>query len=658
MTLARSGFTQDGAFLSVRTALGTDALLLDVFQGSEGLSRLFAYTLTLRSTSNTLSAADVIGTSATVKMQFPGASERYFNGIVSRFTYLGSAADFALYTLDLVPRMWLLTLGRDRVIYQNLSAPDIIKKVLGDFGVVFDAKLTGSYVTREYCVRYDETAFDFVSRLMEEEGIFYFFSYADGAHTLVLADSISAYAPCANAATLTMDSGGQGRRRVDTATRFETESRLVAKSHAVSDYNYLTPSTTLLAQNDGSDGRGLDFEYPGRYQVVADGTARARIRVEEHHAESLVSRGESYCHHLLPGGTFTLAGHSRADLNSSHVLRSVHHHAEKESYGNSFETLPSSVSFRAPRLTPRPIVAGSHTAKVVGPAGEEIWTDKHGRVKVQFPWDRVGANDDKSSCWIRVSQIWAGEGWGALFLPRIGQEVVVSYVDGDPDRPLVSGSVYNGTKTPPVGLPANSTQSTILSRSSKNGTAGNEMRMEDKEGSEEFYLHAQKDMRVEVENDLATTVIAGNETHTVTKGDRTVKVDTGKEVHSVKGTRALEITGNETHDNKADFTQTVTGNYELKVTGNLTIDVTGTILLKSAKTVDVQAGTALTNKAGTALTNKAGTDLQNDAGVGLTNKGGATVSNEAPSITSKASGMQTVEAGGILTLKGALVKVN
>ena len=218
----------------------------------------------------------------------------------------------------------------------------------------------------------------------------------------------------------------------------------------------------------------------------------------------------------------------------------------------------------------------------------------------------------------------------------------MSYLDGDPDRPLVTGSVYNAEQTTPITLPGKSSQSTIRSRSTKNGNAGNEMRFEDKKDAEELYLHAQKDMLVEVENDLTTTVIAGNEVHTVKKGNRSVKVDTGNETHSVKGTRSLEITGDETHTNKANFTQKVTGNYELKVTGNLVIDVTGTIMIKSAQSVDVKAGTNLTNK----------------AGVMLTNNGGAKMSNEAPLIDSKASGMHSVEAGGMLTLKGALVKIN
>ncbi|MFM9902644.1 MAG: type VI secretion system Vgr family protein, partial [Polaromonas sp.] len=391
-----------------------------------------------------------------------------------------------------------------------------------------------------------------------------------------------------------------------------------------------------------------------------------KVRMQASQVEAAVCRGTSYCYPLSAGKKFTLSGHSRAALNAALVLRSVTHSASDSHYTNSFEAFAATVPFRPPRLAPLPRVTGSHTALVVGSSGEEIWTDKHGRIKVQFPWDRLGKKNENSSCWVRVSQSWAGLGWGSLFLPRIGQEVVISYVDGDPDRPLVTGCVYNGENTTPVTLPGMQTQSTLKSRSSKQGSAGNEMRMEDKKDAEEFYLHAQKDMKVEIENDLSTKLIKGSETHTLEKGDRTVDVQTGKETHSVKGTRELTVTGNETHTNKADFKQAVTGNYELKVTGNLVIEVTGSISIKSGTGYKAQAGTdmshkagtELKNEAGTSLTNKAGLNLTNDAGVGLKNKGGATLDNEAAMINNKASGMQTVDGGGMLTLKGGLVKIN
>ena len=652
------GHTQDHAFLSVHTALGEDALLLDTFQGQEGLSRLFEYTLTLRSESNDLAASEIIGTAATVTLQRAGGPARYFSGMVSRFVYLGKTSGFALYTIELVPRLWLLTLGRDRVIYQNKTAPDIVKEVLSALDVQFDDRLTGTYKAREYCVRYDETAFQFISRLMEGEGIFYFFTFAARSHTLVLADSSSVYKTLDDAAALNLSSEVEGLDRVHAVTRFEADARLVTRSHAVGDYNFMTPATTLFSQHDAVEGRGSDYEYPGQFAVAADGAARARLRVEEHQAERLTGRGTSHCHHLLPGFNFTLSGHTRSELNAEHTVRSVHHHAERESYRNTFVTVPPAVPFRPPRLTPHPVAAGSHTATVVGPAGEEIWTNKHGCVKLQFPWDRIGKNNDESSCWVRVAQMWAGQGWGAIFLPRIGQEVVVSYVDGDPERPLISGSVYNAVQTPPVALPSKSSQSTLLSRSTKQGTLGNELRFEDKVNAEEFYMNATKDMRVMIDNDLSTTLAKGNETHTITKGNRTLKVDTGNEIHSVKGTRALEITGNETHTNKANFTQTAEGNYQLKVTGNLVIDVTGSITIKSGAAIEIKAGTNIVSKAGSNIVNKAGMNLQNEAGVALSNKGGASLTNDAPAISSKASGAHTVGAGGIITLAGSLVKIN
>jgi len=654
--------------------LGANALLLDAMEGTEGISQPFRFSLSMRGSSTSLDASTIVGASVTVTLKLGTGASRYFNGICSRFLHIGGDREFSAYSAEIVPKLWLLTLSRGRTIYQNKTAAEIIKAVLGEFGVSFSDKLKGTYTAREYCVQHDETAFEFMSRLMEEEGIFYFFTFADGAHTMVLADATSAHVDCTGAAALKFHPAANTRERIDMVQRFEFESRLVAQKFTLNDYDFEKPSTALKGENSGTAGKGTQYEFPGGKKAVADHNARAKLRVEAQQVQAAISRGQSFCYALTAGTKFTLSGHPRAALNAAHVVRSVTHSASNEHYSNSFETFPATVPFRPPRITPRPRVAGSQIATVVGPSGEEIWTDKHGRIKVQFAWDTVGKKDDTASCWVRVSQTWAGQGWGALFLPRIGQEVVVSYVDGDPDRPLVTGSVYNGEKTPPVTLPSMSTQSTIKSRSAKKGAAGNEIRFEDKKDAEEFYFHAQKDMKVEIENMLTTTIKKSHETHTLDEGNRTIEVKKGTETHKVKGTRTLEITGNESHTNKADFKQEVKGNYELKVTGNLVIDVTGSITFKGAKdvtlkagtTLKAEAGTALTNKAGTALTNEAGTSLTNkaslaltnQAGTGLTNKAGTTLDNKGTMVNNKASATQTVDGGGMLTVKGGLVKIN
>lgn len=653
----REGYQQNGFFQSVSTVLGPDVLLLDTLQGTECISALYQFSLTMRSSSADIKAKTLIGKPATVTLQQGEGCNRYISGIISRFSYLGGNADFSLYTAELVPSFWLLTLGRRRVIYQNWTAPEIISKVLREFDIQFKLSLTQTYRKREYCVRYDESAFDFVSRLMEEEGIFYFFVHENGRHTLIMADSNTAFEACPHAGTMVMRSPSRNLGDVNAVVRLEQSERLVVQSHTVDDYNYLTPSTDLLVKGADGPSAGV-YEYPGRYTTLEDGELIADIRAEEHQASSQVSLGESHCPHLVPGTKFELQDHPRDEFNTDYVIRRVQHFADKGEYQNTFETFSTEVPFRPPRVTPRPVVLGNHTAVVVGPGGEEIWTDQYGRIKVQFPWDRLGAKDEKSSCWIRVSQAWAGQGWGALFLPRIGQEVIVSYLDGDPDRPLVIGSVYNAEQTTPIELSSNPTQSTLRSRSTKNGQAGNEIRFEDKTGEEELYLHAQKDMWTEVENNLKTEVIEGDELHVVKKGNRSVQVQTGNEEHVVQGTRDLEVGGNETHVNKADMTQQVTGNYTLevggdyalKVTGNLVIEALGSVTIQSKQSVDVKAGTSLTN----------------EANLELVNKGKTKISNESVMIESKATGMHTLKAGGslqaessgILMLKGTLVKIN
>jgi type VI secretion system secreted protein VgrG len=311
----------------------------------------------------------------------------------------------------------------------------------------------------------------------------------------------------------------------------------------------------------------------------------------------------------------------------------------------------------------------------VGKSGEEIWTDAYGRIKVQFHWDQQGTNDENSSCWVRVAQAWAGQGWGSLFIPRIGQEVVVSFVNGDPDCPLVTGAVYNAQQTVPYTLPSEQTKSTIKSNSSKGGGGFNELRFEDKKDAEEVYLHAQKDLKVTVEHDRTTEVLndatttikqnrsvtiqEANDTLVVAKGNRTVQVQTGDETHEVQGTRSVTVTGDETHTNQANLTHEVTGDCTWTISGNLTIDVQGNVTIQAGGSLTNKADGSLTNKAGGSLTNEAGTSLTNKAGTTLTNDAGTSLTNKAAvSLTSSGGASLSIGASGMVVIGSALVKID
>lgn len=662
----RTGFKQSGGLLTLSSPFAQDDLLLDSMEGSEGISELFKFNLHMRSGSSSLSAATIVGKSVTVTVAIEGGSTRYVSGMVSRFIQSGFDREFASYEAEVVPMLWLLTLSRDRKIYQAKSVADIIKAVLGEFAITFDAKLTQTYAALDYCVQYDETAFDFICRLMEQAGIFYFFTFSSSGHTMVLADASSNFVACTGAASVRFFPRTGMANAIDTVSRFAYESGIAVKKVTVNDYDFVNPSTSLEGTYSAIAGSGEAVEFATGHLAASAATALAKLRVEASQVASEVLRGDSFCYPFTAGSKFTLTEHFIAALNAPFVLRRVHHTARDDLYTNSFEAFPAAVPFRSPLQTARPRAVGCETALVVGPSGEEIWTDSHGRIKVEFPWDRDGVKDDKSSTWIRVSQSVAGKGFGALFLPRVGQEVVITYLNGDPERPLVTGCVYNGENATPVTLPANQTQTVLRTRSSKQGTAGNELRFEDKKDAEELYLHGQKDMLVEIENALTTTIRKGAEIHTLEEGDRTIELKKGKETHKVKGTRTLEVTGAETRTNAADFTQTVKGDYALTIDGKLTITVTGGISIKSSAAISQEAGTTFLLDAGTALNAKAGTELTSQAGTNLTNKAGLKMlnqaalqmDNKAPIINSKADATQTVEAGALLTLKGALAKVN
>ena len=611
-------FVQGTSPLTITTPLGPDKLLINSVRGEERISSLFQFDLELVSSDPALDFSSLVGQAVTVKMALPSGESQYTNGIVSRFRQSGAAEDFTTYQIELRPWFWLLTMNSDNRIFQNKSSPDIIEQVFKDLGFSdYKNSLKATYAAREYCVQYMETSFSFVSRLMEEEGIFYFFDHADGKHTLVLADDADAYEACTALTTAQIMKSDFSWQR-DVIRECSLEQNVVPGQYQTDDYNFETPSTDLLAKASGADPSRSIYEYPGLYAKQAEGEAITNRVLSRLELPSKTLLGRSTCRTFRSGSKFTLAGHPRPDANVAYVLTSVTHNpaTQNTEYSNSFEAILATTTFRPQRTAQKTRIPGTQTATVVGKAGEEIWTDKYGRVKVKFQWDQSAARDETSSCWIRVAQGWAGKQWGSIFVPRIGQEVVVSFLEGDPDRPLITGAVYNAEQTVPYTLPDEQTKSTIKSSSSKGGSGFNEIRFEDKAGSEEVFLQAQKDMNVNVLNNL---------TSTVTKNDS----------HTVSGTRAVSVTGNETHTNSADHTWTISGNLSIKVTGNITIESQGS--------VGVKASMNLQNEAGMSLTNKAGTNMTNDAGVSLTNKAAAS---------------QTVDGGGLLTVKGGLVKIN
>ncbi len=632
--------------LAVTTPLGPSALTLQRLEGTEHLSEPYLLHLTM-SASGPVDADALLGKAACVTLIDGEGNKRYLHGLVTRLAQSGNEC-----LADLRPWLWMLSLIADNRIFQSKSVPDILTSVFSDAGFTdYRNDLRQSYSALDYCVQFQETSFAFVSRLMEEAGICYFFEHTDSAHTLVLADDPASFKDCEHAASipfLPLRTGADWLTdlRIDTVAK---ENQVAVQSYQADDFNFVTPATELKV-NTGQGARRV-YEYPGRYDTMDSGETVAKRRIEAFEAVAKQISGESPVRALRAGGAFTLTGHPDSALNARYALRSVSHSAVRREYTNQFVAFPASVPFRPPRETPVPRVAGSQTAIVVGQSGKEIYTDKYGRVKVQFHWDQLGKHDENSSCWIRVAQNWAGASWGAFTLPRIGQEVVVTFLNGDPDRPLITGCVYNGDNPVPYTLPDEQTKTVFKSNTSEGGGGFNELRLEDKKDSEEIYLHAQKDMNVTVLNnqtvtitkDRAVTISKGNDTLTVSEGDRTFAVSKGKETYSVQGTRGVTVTGAETRTNKADFTQTVSGNFTLNVDGDITIKASGALTL--------QSGTGMTVKAGTSLGASAGTSLEAKAGTSLSLQGGTTFELKA-----NASG--TVDGGGMLAAKGGLVKLN
>ncbi len=516
--------TQVNRNVAINTPLGEDKVLIVSASISEQMGRMFRMDVDLSSDNSGLDFSSVVGGNATIRLTLANSkTPRYFNGFVSRFMQTDADQTGGRYRLTMVPWLWFLTRTADCRIFQNMTVPDIIKKVFRDHGFTdFKDALSGTYKPWEYCVQYRETDFNFVSRLMEHEGIYYFFEHDNGKHTLVLSDAISAHNPFPNYDTVSYRSGKAGLRDEETIDNWTLEQEVQPGSYSLNDFNFEKPKTSLVARSDILASHAQSsfemYDYPGEYREQSDGSDYSKVRIEELHSQHEVVQGHSNARGLAAGYTFTLKDAPRRDQNRKYLITSASYQltaddyqsgskgGDSEFYACSFTAIDATKPFRAARATPKPLIQGPQTAIVVGPKDEEIYTDKYGRVKVQFHWDRYGKFDENSSCWVRISQAaWAGKKWGSIHIPRVGQEVIVEFLEGDPDRPIITGRVYNADCMPPYDLPAEKTKSTIKSNSSKGSKGFNELRFEDKKGGEQIFIHGQHNMDVRVRNDLKET---------------------------------------------------------------------------------------------------------------------------------------------------------
>lgn len=601
-----SAYSQRARLIGVKTPLGEDALLLRSATVSERLSTLFELQLELLSEGDHINAESLLGQTMTVRLDLQDETPRFFNGYVSRFAHVGYEGRLTRYQATLVPWLWLLTRTSDCRIFQEKTVPEIIKEVFDDTGFTdYEFKLSnGPYRTWEYCVQYRETHFNFVSRLAEQEGIYYYFTHEEGKHNLILADSYSAHEATTGYERIPYHAKDLvAVREQDHIYDWSLFSAVRPGAFVHDDFDFKKPSaelrTTATMGRDYAHSSFEVYDYPGEYVATGEGDRYARVRMEELQADYATVFGASHARGLAVGSLFSLTDYPRDDQNQEYLVVSALHQLHSDEYQDAaergtipvyqsnFTALDTRETFRPPRTTPKPIVQGPQTAIVVGKSGEEIWTDQYGRVKVQFHWDRYGKKNENSSCWVRVSHPWAGKDWGAIAIPRIGQEVIISFLEGDPDRPIITGRVYNAEQMPPWELPANMTQSGILSRSSKGGSGANAnaIRMEDKKGSEQLWIHAEKDQDIEVEND---------ETHWVGH-DRKKTIDHDETSH-IKHDRTETVDNNETITIHGNRRETVDKNETITIHQNRTetVDKEETITIHGGRTENVDKNESIT----------------------------------------------------------------
>ncbi len=503
------------------------------FGVSEQISGIFVSQLSLATVEEIKSFDNIIGKEALLTIvnsdPISGGGDRYLHGVVRSFRYTGRNGRFYLYAAEVVPTFWQFSLRKNSRIFQKKQAQEIVQQVLEDGGITSDRfrfALENTTRLRKFCVQYRETDFDFISRILEEEGIFYFFEHYQDKHIMVMSDTPAVHLPIQGIKAITCNSHGGLVAEKESISTFTYSQRQTPDAYTHRNFNFKNPPLDLTAKGTGQQqGKFEIYDYPALHVDQDRGNTLASVRIEQLTSLQKLGNGKSSSCRLIPGCTFTLAGHDSISLNGNYLLIRVAHSGSQPqsleekagggaSYGNSFTVIPATTTFRPPITIHKPVVTGIQTATVVGPKGAEIHTDEYGRVRVQFHWDREGKRDENSSCWIRCGQAWGGLSRGGQFIPRIGDEVLVDFVDGDPDRPIITGSVYNSDNMPINDLKKSITQSGFKTKTHK-GNGFHELRFDDAKGKEEIYLQSEKDWNILVKNRRGETV--GGDSGTVAK---------------------------------------------------------------------------------------------------------------------------------------------
>ena len=641
--------------MALKTSLG-DKLRFMSMSGQEEISRLFEYQVLAVSEDGNLAADELLGKPVTVSLDQGGGRTRWFNGIVASCGIDGGDGRYVSYRITMRPWLWLLTRSADIRIFQDQSVPDIIQAVFAEYQGQVQLNLQGSHPPRRYCVQYRETDFNFVCRLMEEEGIFFWFAHSADKHALMLADDAGAHAAQAGFEKVVYRATPKAQGATPAIHQWHMRHEIQAGQMLLSDYNFEKPSTNLRTDPATHPRqhahKALEvYDYPGLYAEKGHGTDLARLRMEETASRFGRFSGQGDTTGLAAGARFKLDEHPRKDQNTDYIVLATQIDMRLGSYESGgaeagflcrFSLQQLAEPFRPPRSTPKPSVAGPQTAVVVG-AGDagDIQPDKYGRVQVQFHWDRLGQKDGAKTCWVRVASPWAGNGFGMINLPRLGQEVVVDFLEGDPDQPLITGRVHNAEQMPPYELPANASVSTLKSRSVKGPVdAFNELRFEDKKGGEYVWLQAQKD-RFEVVEETLKSEIRHHEHRTVKK-DRKEKIE---------GEHHLTV--------KKAVKQKFEDKFSADTTGDILLKGGAGYSLKIAQGISADAGQGISLKAGTDLHIKIGTNSGLDSGMNVHIKGGMNVVIEGGMQVSIKAGPSSVVLGpdGV-SITGPMVKIN